>query len=106
MLATRASVISMGSLLEGMKGGGGIGQASAYPRCERSHPATITTAPYARKRAASCSYARSAAPVGVRTPERDRAPVGLAVDRHAGTALLHAERVAHRSEERRVGKEG
>src|SRR5690606_31946820 len=32
-----------------MKGGGGIGPASAYPRCEKSHRATITTAPRARK---------------------------------------------------------
>src|SRR5690606_15238537 len=31
-----------GSLLERAKGGGGIGQASAYPRCENSHHPTIT----------------------------------------------------------------
>src|SRR5690606_12441856 len=94
MLATRASVISMGSLLEGMKGGGGIGQASAYPRCEKSHRATITTALDARKRPGS------AAPVGVAAPEVDRAPVRFAVDRHAGAALLHAECVAHHRDRR------
>ena len=39
-------------------------------------------------------------PVGVALPERHRALVGLAVQRHARTALVHAQRVAHHGDRR------